>query len=124
MPLFTLISRQSDKTFLVESMDTEEHSQYESNRVKARSALKKMSETETSGVLSTDPPNFYFLYLIENNICYMTFCEKSYPRKLAYKFLEEVKEEFMIRHNDEVKQKKLRPYAFQQFGEVLPCNLF
>lgn len=97
-------------------MDTEESNQYEAYRVKGRKLLQNLTpNTEPSGVFSCDN-SFYFLYITENNVFYMTFCDKSYPRKLAYKFLEELKDEFMIRHGEEVKQKKLRPYVFQKFG--------
>lgn len=49
----------------------------------------------------------------------MTFCDKSYPRKLAYKYLEELKQEFLTRHSNDLKQKKLRPYAFEKFGILI-----
>jgi hypothetical protein len=49
----------------------------------------------------------------------MTFCDKAYPRKLAYKFLEELKAEFLTINRNELKQKKLRPYAFQKFGILI-----
>jgi vesicle transport protein SEC22 len=116
MPLFTLICRLSDKTLVVESMDTEESNQYEVYRTKGRRLIQTLGvNTEPSGVFGCGE-DYYFLYITENNMFYMTFCDKSYPRKLAYKFLEELKDEFMIRHGEEVKQKKLRPYAFQKFG--------
>ena len=32
--------------------------------------------------------------MIENGICYLTLTEKSYPKRLAFLFLEEIGKEF------------------------------
>lgn len=33
-------------------------------------------------------------YLIENGICYLTLTDKSYPKRLAFLFLEDICKEF------------------------------
>ncbi len=33
-------------------------------------------------------------YLIENGMCFLTLTEKSYPKRLAFLFLEEIAKEF------------------------------
>lgn len=33
-------------------------------------------------------------YLIEKGICYLTLTDKSYPKRLAFLFLEEISREF------------------------------
>src|SRR4051794_3472132 len=113
MPLFTLICRISEpRVQLVESMDVSQD--YQEYVAKGKSCFARMTtNTEQSGLILTD--THYFLYLLdkESSVCFLTFCDKSYPRKLALQFLEEIKVEFMIRHGEEVKQKKLRPYPFQ-----------
>jgi vesicle transport protein SEC22 len=100
---------------LVESMDNDERSaDFDQYRRQAKQLFQTMSRTsEQSGLVTTG--NFYFLYLIDNDVCYLTFCDQSYPKKLAYSFLEELKKEFDIQHSGEIAGTK-RPYAFEKFG--------
>jgi len=117
MPLFTLIARVPDKLLLVESMDTED-SDTEVFRKKGKQLFHRItSTTEPSGILHSDA--YFYMYMIENEICYLTFCDKSYPKKLAYKFLEEIKNEFEIQHGAVAKQKRLRPFHFEQFDSFI-----
>ena len=59
---------------------------------------------------------FTFHYIIDNDVCYLTLVEKSYPKKLAYQYLEELQREFFSLYGREIEQAK-RPYAFIKFGE-------
>jgi hypothetical protein len=52
---------------------------------------------------------------VENDICYLTICDKAYPRKLAFDFLSELAREFFSNFGNEVPQVT-RPYAFVKFG--------
>jgi len=119
MPLFTIICRVPDKLLLVESMETDENSgDLEKYRKKGRKLFHSMTpNTEPSGIINAD--NYYFMYLLDNDICYLTFCDKVYPKKLAYQFLTEVKDEFNVEHGTEVKQKRLRPFHFEKFDNFI-----
>lgn len=55
-------------------------------------------------------------YLVENEVCYLCVCEKNYPRKLAFSYLEELAREFHGSYGAEVNKSVLRPYAFIKFG--------
>ena len=45
-------------------------------------------------------------------------CEESYPKVLAFCFLDEVQKEFIVRYdNFEVSSVK-RPYAFIEYGKL------
>lgn len=48
---------------------------------------------------------------------YLTIAPKSYPRKLAFAFLDELAREFEQSYGSQVGQRSLRPYAFVGFGE-------
>lgn len=61
-----------------------------------------------------------FSYIIENGVCYLCICEKSYPRKLAFSYLEELAKEFNLSYGNEVDKPGLRPYAFVKFGKSAP----
>lgn len=56
-------------------------------------------------------------YIIEGSVCYLCICEQSYPRKLAFSYLEELAKEFNMSYGNEVDKPGLRPYAFVKFGK-------
>lgn len=55
-------------------------------------------------------------YLIADNVVYLTIAEKSYPRKLAFSYLDELSKEFAITYGPKVETAR-KPYAFVGFGE-------
>lgn len=55
-------------------------------------------------------------YLIDSDVCLLTLCDKAYPKKLAYKYLEELRDEFLARHGADLHERRLRPFACQKFG--------
>ncbi|XP_020598774.1 25.3 kDa vesicle transport protein isoform X3 [Phalaenopsis equestris] len=59
-------------------------------------------------------PNF-FHYIIEGRVCYLTMCDRSYPRKLIFQYLEDLKNEFERVNGDQI-ETAARPYAFIKFG--------
>lgn len=59
---------------------------------------------------------FTFHYIIDNDVCFLTLVEKSYPKKLAYQYLEELQREFFSLYGREIEQAR-RPYAFIKFGK-------
>eukprot|EP00029_Vermamoeba_vermiformis_P001352 TRINITY_DN11525_c0_g1_i1.p1 TRINITY_DN11525_c0_g1~~TRINITY_DN11525_c0_g1_i1.p1 ORF type:complete len:218 (+),score=26.18 TRINITY_DN11525_c0_g1_i1:32-685(+) len=119
MPLFTIISRVSDRLMLAESLDTDEDRSQDLDFYKkqAKQLLQTLGATsEPTGIITTG--NNYFLYLIENGVCYLTLCDATFPKKLAYSFLEELKKEFDIQHGADVNTAK-RPYSHQKFDTFI-----
>ena len=57
-------------------------------------------------------------YINQDGVCYMCLTEKSYPKRLAFNYLEELLKEFMAKYRDEVDTAS-RPYAFIKFGAPL-----
>lgn len=57
-------------------------------------------------------------YLISGSVIYLVISERSYPRKLAFSYLDELAREFSAKHGDKV-DSTTRPYAFVGFGESL-----
>jgi len=100
-------------------METDENnSELDRYRRKGKKLFHSMTpNTEPSGIINAD--DYYYMYLLESEVCYLTFCDKLYPKKLAYKFLEEVKQEFGVQHGNEVKQKRLRPFHFEKFDNFI-----
>lgn len=54
-------------------------------------------------------------YLISENVVFLTITDKSYPRKLAFSFLDELSKEFATSYGPKVETVR-RPYAFVGFG--------
>ena len=40
--------------------------------------------------MSIDSGSFTFHYMIQLGICYLTLCDKGYPKRLAFLYLDEV----------------------------------
>ena len=73
-------------------------------------------EKAANSRMSVDSGPFVFHYLIEADVCYLTLTDKSYPRKLAYQYLEELQSEFTSLYGQQI-EAAARPYAFIKFGE-------
>ena len=58
-------------------------------------------------------------YLISDGVIYLTIAEKSYPRKLAFLYLDELAREFSQSYGSKVDTAR-KPYAFVGFGESIP----
>jgi hypothetical protein len=46
----------------------------------------------------------------------MCICDSSYPRKLAFSYLDELSKEFQRSYGDKI-ESVTRPYAFMGFGQ-------
>ena len=73
-------------------------------------------EKPSNSRMSVDSGYFVFHYMIDTDVCYLTLTEKSYPKKLAYQYLEELQSEFVNLYGPQI-QTVSRPYAFIKFGE-------
>lgn len=56
--------------------------------------------------------------MIEKGVCYLVLCEGSFPKKLAFAYLEDLQAEFHEQHGKKVPTVS-RPYSFIEFGEKL-----
>ena len=54
-------------------------------------------------------------YLIVEKVIYMCICDSSYPRKLAFSYLDELSKEFQRSYEGKI-ETVTRPYAFMGFG--------
>lgn len=54
-------------------------------------------------------------YLIADNVTYLVITDKSYPRKLAFSYLDEISKEFQVSYGAKVDTVR-KPYAFVGFG--------
>lgn len=49
----------------------------------------------------------------------MCICDRTYPRKLAFSYLEEIDKEFSQTYGTEATKPGIRPYAFVQFDNFM-----
>ncbi|CAD6240708.1 unnamed protein product [Miscanthus lutarioriparius] len=51
-------------------------------------------------------------------VCYLTLCDRSYPKKLAFQYLEDLKNEFEKVNGSQI-ETAARPYAFIKFDAFI-----
>lgn len=59
----------------------------------------------------------YFSYVIERGVCFLSLCEQSFSKRLAFAFLEDLQTEFTSNYGQKVDSVS-RPYSFIEFGEL------
>jgi vesicle transport protein SEC22 len=113
----TIIARVLDALPLAASVDDDQpEAEITEAKGQAKALFRKL--TPNSEPRCTIEANQYtFHYLIENGICYLCICDRSYPRRLAFSYLEELAKEFDVCYGAEAQKPNLRPYAFIKFGK-------
>jgi vesicle transport protein SEC22 len=94
----------------IQDLDDNELIKYKDIAKRLFKRLNDQSETRCS--LITGP--FIFHYIIQYGIVYLCLCEPSYPRALAFSYLEDIQKEFQQQYGDEIGQAS-RPYQFMKF---------
>jgi len=125
-PLLTYIARVSDGLPLVASFaPTQENLEEQKNQ--AKKILRELGNGSSVAKMSIETSNRKcFYYLIRDNVCYLTLTETSYPKRLAFLFLEEVSVGFIDDLSKEYGDQWLnhigtaaRPYQFIKFDPYL-----
>lgn len=60
----------------------------------------------------------YNSYLLMDQVVYLTICDASYPRKLAFSYLDELSKEFQRSYESQITSAN-RPYCFRGFGKFI-----
>ncbi|KAI7903215.1 Longin-like domain-containing protein [Cokeromyces recurvatus] len=111
----TIIARVSDGLPLAASMDDEQvENELAEYKGQAKTIFKRLN-MNSEPRCSIESGKYVFHYIIEGSVCYLCICDKSYPRKLAFSYLEELAKEFNMSYGNEVDKPGLRPYAFVKF---------
>ncbi|WMV20499.1 hypothetical protein MTR67_013884 [Solanum verrucosum] len=61
---------------------------------------------------------FIFSYMVANGICYLMLCESSYPRKLAFHYLQDLQQEFE-RLDSSLVDRITKPYTFIKLDNII-----
>ena len=61
---------------------------------------------------------FFFSYLIEQQTCFLTLCDRQFSRKTAFSFLEDLAAEFHSQYGHKI-NTATRPYSFIEFDTYI-----
>ncbi|KAK6529578.1 SNAP receptor [Arthrobotrys megalospora] len=76
------------------------------------------SNSEPQASIESGPYTLH--YLIQEGVCYLCICERSYPRKLAFTYLSDIAAEFNSSYPQrEVHSPSVRPYQFVDFDTFM-----
>ncbi|RKO98951.1 hypothetical protein CXG81DRAFT_28254 [Caulochytrium protostelioides] len=115
----TIIARVADGLLLAASMDDEESEDLSRYKNQAKQLFKSLaSNPHAEQRCSIESNHIVFHYLIEYGVCYLTLCERSYPKRLAFSYLEDLQREFQEKYGPEI-GTVARPYAFVKFDTTL-----
>ncbi|CAH1106029.1 unnamed protein product [Psylliodes chrysocephalus] len=119
MVLMTMIARVADGLPLAATMQEDEQSgrsilDYQNQAKMLFRKLGPQSPPKCS--IETGP--YLFHYLIEYEVCYLVLCEKTYSKRLAYSYLEDIAQEFHAQYGKRV-NTVTRPYTFIEFDNYI-----
>uniref|UniRef100_A0A2C9W1Y4 Longin domain-containing protein n=1 Tax=Manihot esculenta TaxID=3983 RepID=A0A2C9W1Y4_MANES len=78
----------------------------------------RQNEPSRMSIETAFPLTLELSYIMEGHVCYLTMCDRSYPKKLAFQYLEDLKNEFE-RINGAQIETAARPYAFIKFDTFI-----
>ncbi|KAH9843979.1 protein transport protein Sec22 [Rhodofomes roseus] len=114
----TLVVRASDALPLAASVDDEqtEHALQE-HKQQAKLIFRRITPNAEPRC-SIESAQYTLHYLISDNVVYLVIADKSYPRKLAFSYLDELSKEFATSYGAKVDTAR-KPYAFGGFDTFM-----
>ncbi|CCM03394.1 uncharacterized protein FIBRA_05524 [Fibroporia radiculosa] len=114
----TLIVRASDALPLAASVDDEQTEQtLQEHKQQAKLVFRRITpNAEPRCSIESGPYTLH--YLIADGVVYLVIADKSYPRKLAFSYLDELSKEFLTSYGAKVETVR-KPYAFVSFDTFM-----
>ncbi|CAH0552602.1 unnamed protein product [Brassicogethes aeneus] len=119
MVMMTMIARVADGLPLAATMQEDEQSgrNIDEYQRQAKMLFRKLGpQSPARCSIETGPCLFH--YLIEYEVCYLVLCEKTYSKRLAYSYLEDIAQEFHKQYGKKV-NAVTRPYTFIEFDTYI-----
>ncbi|KAF6762552.1 protein transporter SEC22 [Ephemerocybe angulata] len=114
----TTIVRASDALPLAASVDDEQTEQaLQEHKQQAKLIFRRITPNAEPRC-SIESGQYTLHYLIADNVVFLTIADKSYPRKLAFSFLDELSKEFASTYGPKVETVR-KPYAFVGFDTFM-----
>ncbi|UZJ54864.1 hypothetical protein CBS101457_004184 [Exobasidium rhododendri] len=131
MVLSTQISRLSDGLPLAQSVDdSSTETALSEYKQQAKLLLRRITPTSAPTCTIDSGTSYSLHYLISpspnaagnlntTSVVFLTIAQRSYPRKLAFAYLDELAREFVTNYGGQISQRNLRPYAFVGFDTFM-----
>ncbi|KIY45899.1 protein transport protein Sec22 [Fistulina hepatica ATCC 64428] len=114
----TIITRATDALPLAASVDDEQTEQsLQEHKQQAKLVFRRITPNSEPRC-SIESGQYTLHYLISENVVFLTIADKSYPRKLAFSYLDELSKEFMTSYGAKVDSVR-KPYAFVGFDTFM-----
>ncbi|KIY73784.1 protein transport protein Sec22 [Cylindrobasidium torrendii FP15055 ss-10] len=114
----TIIVRASDSLPLAASVDDEQTEQALQEHKQQSKLICRRITINSEPRCSIESGPYTLHYLISDNVIFLTIADKSYPRKLAFSYLDELSKEFATSYGPKVEQVR-KPYAFVGFDTFM-----
>ena len=121
MVLMVMVGRLFDGLPLTASIQESENQlgrDFVTYQNQAKKIFKALSDRSPQKC-SIESEQYFFHYIIEFGACFLTLCDKSFEKQLAFSFLKNLSEEFSNEYGDRIKSKNLRPYPFIEFDSYI-----
>ncbi|KAK1231724.1 SNAP receptor [Marasmius sp. AFHP31] len=114
----TILVRASDALPLAASVDDEQTEQaLQEHKQQAKLIFRRITPNSEPRC-SIESGNYTLHYLITDNVVFLTIADKTYPRKLAFSYLDELSKEFATSYGAKVETVR-KPYAFVGFDTFM-----
>ncbi|RHZ73379.1 SNAP receptor [Aspergillus turcosus] len=109
-----------DGLMLAASVD-DEQAEAELSEIKSQAKMIfRRLNRNSAPQASIESGQYNLHYLIKDDICFLCICDRSYPRKLAFTYLEDLATEFTTTYSpSQYHSPTLRPYAFVEFDTFI-----
>jgi len=119
MVLMTMIARVTDGLPLAASVQDDEQIgrsilEYQNQ---GKMLFKKLNPSSPSQMTIETGP-YLFHYLLDNGVCYLVLAERTFSKRLAFSFLEQLQAEFSAQYGSRVPTVS-RPYSFIEFDTYI-----
>ncbi|XP_063318542.1 vesicle-trafficking protein SEC22b-like [Pelmatolapia mariae] len=116
MILLTMIARVTDGLPLIEFIQEDEQSERDLQQYQSQAKqLCRKLDAQSPERCTLDAGDMDFHLLIAQGVCYLTLCEASFPKTMAFEYLEDLRKEFYVQYGEKV-PTVTRPYSFTEFG--------
>jgi len=120
MVLLTMIGRAEDG-LLLSASGINDSDFSGNNSVEYQNQAKQLFKTlraDSPPQMTIETGPYVFHYLLENRICYLCLCEKTFSKRLAFSYLEELSIEFQQQYGHRL-YTVTRPYSFIEFDNYI-----
>ncbi|XP_029971361.1 vesicle-trafficking protein SEC22b-A [Salarias fasciatus] len=119
MILLTMIARLADGLPLAASVQEDEQSgrDLQQHQSQAKQLCRRLN-AQSPDRCTLEAGELSFHYFIAQGVCYLTLCEASFPKKMAFAYLEALHTEFYDQYGRRV-PTVTRPYTFIEFDTYI-----